>query len=77
MIENNYEKLNLGRTLSEFDGDFNNHGDCFNYGSVSGCDKNCPALNNGKCEVIKDVLKQIENDLDDEEYNYYKKIYNI
>jgi len=30
----NYDKLRLGRTLSSPDGDNNNHGDCFNYGSV-------------------------------------------
>ena len=51
----NYNKLNLGRTLSEHDGDKNNHGDCFNYGSVGGCDENCPALNENKCEIYKDV----------------------
>ena len=51
----NYEKMALGRTFSEHDGDKYNHGDCFNYGSVSGCDENCPALNHGECEVYKDV----------------------
>jgi len=51
----NYEKRDLGRTLSSMDGDNNNHGDCFNYGSVGGCDENCPALNNGECEIYKSV----------------------
>ena len=41
----NYAKLDLGATLSSMDGDNNNHGDCFNYGSVGGCDEHCPALN--------------------------------
>jgi hypothetical protein len=51
----NYEKLNIGRSFSEADGDMNNHGDCYNYGSVGGCDEECPALNNGECEIYKDV----------------------
>lgn len=51
----NYDKLYLGRTLSSLDGDKNNHGNCFNYGSVGGCDENCPALNEGKCEIYKNV----------------------
>ena len=51
----NYGRLNLGRCLSGMDGDKNNHGDCFNYGSVSGCDEDCPALNEEKCEIYKDV----------------------
>ena len=51
----NYDKLRLGRTLSEYDGDKYNHGDCFNYGSVSGCDEDCPALNNHECEIYESV----------------------
>ncbi len=48
----NYDKLELGRTLSTLgkDGENNNHGDCFNYGSVSGCDNNCPVFVDGKCK---------------------------
>ena len=51
----NYDKLNFGRMLASHDGDNNNHGDCFNYGSVGGCDEDCPALNNKKCEIYLDV----------------------
>jgi len=51
----NEAKLNLGRTLSALCGDENNHGDCFNYGSVNGCDEYCPALCEGKCKVYKNV----------------------
>jgi hypothetical protein len=47
----NYDKLQLGRDFSSHDGDNNNHGDCFNYGSVAGCDENCPALLEGQCEI--------------------------
>lgn len=57
----NQDKLNFGRTLSERDGDKHNHGDCFNYGSVSGCDEDCPALNNGKCEIYESVEDFKEN----------------
>ena len=56
-MSKNQDKLNLGATLSELGkyGDKNNHGDCFNYGSVGGCDEYCPALNDKKCEIYKDV----------------------
>jgi DNA-directed RNA polymerase subunit RPC12/RpoP len=55
----NYEKMGFGRFLSETDGDKNNHGDCFNYGSVSGCDENCPVLLRGECEVQEQNEKQL------------------
>ena len=53
-MSKNYDKLELGRTLSTLgkDGDNNNHGDCFNYGSVAGCDNNCPVFIDGKCKVF-------------------------
>jgi hypothetical protein len=57
----NYDKLLLGATLSAWDGDNNNHGDCFNYGSVSGCDEDCPALNEGKCENYKSVEEYLNS----------------
>jgi len=53
-------KLNFGRTLSSVDGDNYNHGDCFNYGSISGCDSDCPELNRGRCEVFKDAIEIVE-----------------
>ena len=58
MKEYNYEKLMFGATLSSMDGDCNNHGDCFNYGSVSGCDENCPAMLNGECEIYDDNFNE-------------------
>ena len=65
-MEGNYDKLNFGRTLASHDGDNNNHGDCYNYGSVSGCDEFCPALLRGDCEVEDEVLINLgmsKNDL--------------
>jgi hypothetical protein len=53
-----YDKLDFGRSLNE-----NNHGDCFNYGIVDGCDECCPALLDGECENINEILEQLE-DLD-------------
>ena len=55
----NYDKLDLGRTLSGMAGDKHNHGDCFNYGSVSGCDENCPALLDSRCEQEEEVLENL------------------
>ena len=63
----NYDKLRLGATLSAWDGDNNNHGDCFNYGSVGGCDDECPALNEGRCEIYKDVDDYISQLSDNKE----------
>lgn len=64
-MNNNYNKLELGKILSSYDGDCHNHGDCFNYGSVSGCDNECPVLNVGKCEnymaTIQKLYAQGEN----------------
>ncbi len=56
----NYDKLCLGAILSAHDGDNNNYGDCFNYGSAGGCDEYCPALNECQCELYKDVDNYIE-----------------
>jgi len=62
MRESNYNKLNFGRMLSGYDGDKNNHGDCFHYGSVGGCDEYCPALREGNCEVPQENADLIRND---------------
>lgn len=78
-MNKNYDKLRLGATLSAYDGDNNNHGDCFNYGSVGGCDQYCPALLNGKCDidVVVDVIAQLEKDdnCDDDDLDYIKEMY--
>lgn len=60
-MEPNYGRLELGRFLSSRDGDCNNHGDCFNYGSVNGCDEGCPALLQGDCEIYKSVDEYIKD----------------
>jgi hypothetical protein len=61
----NYDKLRLGATLSSFDGDNNNHGDCFNYGSVSGCDEDCPAMLDNRCEIYtSEFVERIGTPLD-------------
>lgn len=44
---------------------YEGHGDCFTYGSMSGCDENCPALNDNKCDIYKsvdDYLDQTEDE---------------
>jgi hypothetical protein len=53
----NYERLALGMILNRMGRMGNNydHGDCFNYGSVGGCDEDCPVLNDGRCEIYKDI----------------------
>lgn len=72
----NYDKLAFGRFLSGYDGDKNNHGDCFNYGSVSGCDIDCPALRDGKCEVPEDALKtSSERGADNDEIIEIQQLY--
>ncbi len=58
----NYDKLNLGRTLNDMDG--SHYGDdCFNYGSVSGCDEDCPVLLNGGCESWAENTDYMDEDL--------------
>ena len=71
----NYDKLRLGRTLSSRDGDNNNHGDCFNYGSVGGCDAHCPALLEGKCENIH--ITVVGLDIPDEDVSEILSVYNL
>lgn len=55
----NYAKLNFGYTLNTYKGNY--FGDkCFHYGSVSGCDEDCPALNHGECEFWKNVEEYLK-----------------
>ena len=51
----NYNKLDLGITLNGLDGSHYGN-DCFNYGSIGGCDEFCPALNNLECGVWEENL---------------------
>ena len=58
----NYDKLNLGITLNGLDG--SHYGDvCFNYGSIGGCDEFCPALNNLECDVWRENIDFMDDDL--------------
>lgn len=59
---NNYDKLILGRTLNGHDGSHYGN-DCFNYGSVGGCDEYCPALNNLECDVWTENIDFMNDDL--------------
>lgn len=58
----NYKKLNLGRELTIQGGDVNNHGDCFNYGIVAGCDIYCPVLQRGECELKNEENEDLYNE---------------
>jgi len=72
----NYHKLDLGRTLNMAGPNgFRGGSDCHHYGSVGGCDSECPALWNGECEPINDVLKNVE--LEENEIEELKEIYKI
>ena len=35
--------------------------DCEKYGMTWGCDEDCPVLNEGKCELYKDVDEYLED----------------
>lgn len=49
--------LSLGTTA------FSAMGECGRYGMTLGCDKDCPALNKGKCEVYEDVDDYIRKEM--------------
>lgn len=58
----NNTKLNFGRTL----GSIGSNGvhiltDCESYGMMSGCDEDCPVLNDGKCEIYSCVEEYLED----------------
>lgn len=61
-MNQNYDKLNFGRELTILGGDVNNHGDCFNYGIVAGCDINCPVLQRGECELQNEENEDLYNE---------------
>ncbi len=57
----NNAKLDLGRTLNSHGPHGSRGGNtCHHYGSVSGCDVGCPALWDGECEVIAEVVESID-----------------
>ena len=54
----NYDKLALGRTLNEAGPHgFITSSECHNYGSVSGCDEECPVFIRGECEIQEENEK--------------------
>lgn len=67
IMKSNYAKLDFGRTLNESGPNgFITSDECFHYGSVSGCDSECPVLLRGDCKIPEEVLPVIENiDLED------------
>lgn len=70
----NYNKLRLGETLNSMGpGGAIITDKCHNYGSVDGCDGECPALWLGECKIADEIFDNV--DLDDEEINKLKKIY--
>lgn len=60
----NNNKLAFARTLNGYDGSRGGTA-CYHYGSMSGCDDQCPALWDGECEVIDGVLKNVEFSTED------------
>jgi hypothetical protein len=44
------DKISFSRYINSRSGDHNNHGDCFFYGIMSGCDDCCPQYQRGECE---------------------------
>jgi len=58
----NYAPIDFTRTIVELQGDCNNHGDCFHYGSFAGCDSGCPQLRRGECECVEENKSIIEAD---------------
>jgi len=57
MAFRNYDKLHLGQEMNSH-GPFGSvgHTQCHDYGSKGGCDVNCPALWNGECQVVEEVM---------------------
>lgn len=65
-MDKNIDKLEFGRLLNASGPDGSvGHTECHDYGSFSGCDGGCPALWRGECEVIADVLENVNFNEDD------------
>ncbi len=72
------DKLNLFRTLNDISDNLpKSRGDCFDYGSWNGCDLDCPALNNGLCEVWEEVLQPKTLKEIDEDYETVKELLDL
>ena len=75
-MKKNYNKLDFGRTINELGKDgFITSDVCHNYGSISGCDDGCPALWDGECRNIEEVLESV--DFSEDEVNEIKNIYKL
>lgn len=55
-------RIEFTRMLGSYNGDHNNHGDCFHYGSFDGCDSGCPQLRRGECDVWEENMDIINED---------------
>lgn len=52
-------KLNFAKTINDTNIKLpKGRGDCFDYGSVFGCDKDCPAYINGDCPEPDEINKE-------------------
>ena len=68
------DRIAFTRTIGELQGDYNNHGDCFHYGSFAGCDTECPQLRRGECENVTENREIIESD-EDIKAMYIQRLY--
>ena len=71
-VKKNYNKMGLSLALMT-PSEITSSDDCHKYGIISGCDEGCPALIDGKCKNINEVLKNTP--LDEEIVIELKKIY--
>jgi hypothetical protein len=60
MPEPNLGKLAFSRYWTYLEGEFITSDICHNYGIMSGCDEECPALLDGNCENIKDAIESCD-----------------
>lgn len=73
IMEADYDKLNFGRMLNETGPNgFITSSECHNYGSMSGCDENCPPLLKGECKVFHEFKDQLPDDILEELLTLYQ-----
>lgn len=60
-------KLLFASTINDLNDNLpKSRGDCFDYGSWYGCNKDCPQFLRGECENVTDVLELIDkNDIEE------------
>lgn len=54
-----HHKIELNRSIHYASGDVNNHGDCFYYGQMGGCDEECPVMLRGECEIYDKNFEEV------------------